>query len=328
MGSEGPNRAGASIQPHEHTLEGTDELSCLRFLEHSSIAGLNLDVFRHAIDTRLSALIALPETPPLRLNAAIRYSLLAPGKRIRPLLAMASAAHFGTDPRQALDVGCAIEMVHAASLVLDDLPSMDDATLRRGQSTTHRAFGEDMAMLTAVSLLNRAYGTLAALEDLEPEVKLELVRLMERAIGTDGLVAGQTRDLHERTSADSAGKMKQINFEKTGVLFVLAVESGARVAGIHDHRLDELRLFAGHLGCAFQIMDDVLDQSASATDAGKDVGKDSRRFTAASTNGLDGARAMALQYLKLALASADACPSEQPVLRTFVETLFAGASKQ
>lgn len=318
--------AMGSAQARKGTPGPTDDAGRLHPGANAPVAGLDLTALRTAIDARLSSLIPAAGAAPATLNAALRYSLLAPGKRLRPLLTMAAAAHFGAHPDSALDAGCAIEMVHTASLVLDDLPSMDNAHLRRGQATTHWVFGEDMAVLTAVTLLNRAYGTLAALDHVDPLVRLELVQLTEQSVGTNGLAAGQTRDLHERTAVDSVGKIEQINFEKTGVLFVLAVESGARIAGISDHRLNHLRTFARHLGCAFQTLDDVLDQAATTESTGKDVGKDGARLTTVTTDGVSGARALARKHLDLALAMADACPSEQPTLRPFLETLFAGVS--
>jgi len=290
--------------------------------------GLQLDGLRQSIDARLSALVPAMDAPPRRLNDAIRYSLLAPGKRIRPLLALATAGHFGADPGTALDAGCAIEMVHTASLILDDLPCMDDALERRGQHTNHRVHGEDIAILAAVALMSRAFGVLGAMEHGDPALRLALVGQLELAIGPQGLVAGQTRDLYERTLSDGLDKIAQINFEKTGVLFVLAVESGARLAGVNDHRLAHLRDFARHLGLAFQTLDDLLDQSGSAAAAGKDVGKDGMRATMASLEGPAAARALVHRHLQQALAAADACGCGQGRLHAFVDQVFTMAGNR
>ena len=154
--------------------------------------------WRSAVDRRLSELVPAVDGGAGRLSDAARYALLAPGKRLRPLLTMAAAAQFGAPPHAALDAGCAFEMVHAASLLLDDLPSMDDAALRRGRATAHRVHGEDLAVLAAVALLARAFGVLGAAEAIAPEGRLRLVARLSEAVGFDGLSAGQTRDLHER----------------------------------------------------------------------------------------------------------------------------------
>lgn len=240
---------------------------------------------------------ALMPSPGPQLHEAMRYSLLGAGKRIRPLLVLTTLMQVGEDPRRGLDVACALEMVHAASLVLDDLPSMDDASLRRGQPTCHRHFGEDTAILAAVALMSRAFGVIAADTGLDSDLRVALLAGLSSAIGTEGLVAGQSMDLKSATEVRSATELEQINQQKTGVLFQLAVEAGGRIAGIPDSRLLALQGFASHLGLAFQAYDDLIDRMASEDDAGKDVCQDAARRTLVSELGVEGAWSVVLAHV-------------------------------
>ncbi len=192
---------------------------------------------------------------------------------------MLSAAHFGGRAALALDFGCALEMVHTASLILDDLPCMDDATLRRGQPALHRRFGEDAAVLGAVALLNHAYAVIAADEALDAATRLCLTGLVSRAVGFGGLVTGQMRDLRDPLSRRDQAALTSLNHQKTGVLFVAALEGGAVIAGADAAARADARLFADRLGFAFQLWDDLLDSTASEELIGKDVLQDEGRTT-------------------------------------------------
>ncbi len=283
-----------------------------------------LPELRAQVDARLAVLLAASGAgaPPV-LREAAGYALLSPGKRLRPVLALLAAEHFGegrSGRAAALDAGCAIEMVHAASLILDDLPCMDDAELRRGRATVHRRFGEDMAVLSAVALLNQAYATAAAAPGLSAEARLELVGALTGAVGFAGLVAGQARDLRERDPCAEATPLHELNRQKTGVLFIAAVESGARAAGAAGARLDAARGFARGLGEAFQILDDLLDVTATSEAAGKDVGQDGGKPTVVSLIGPEGARAEMHRRLRHALDHLDDV-GPGPLSR-FAELLF------
>lgn len=256
---------------------------------------------REAIDRRLAALLPEASGAAARLTETARYVLLAPGKRLRPLLAMAAAEHWGGDPWLALDAGCAVEMVHAASLVLDDLPSMDDAALRRGRPTAHRAFGEDLAVLAAVALLARAFAVLGEMEAIAPAGRLRLVSRLGGAVGFDGLTAGQTRDLHELDGDEAA--LRRLNHQKTGVLFELAAEAGALAAGVADGEALRARQYGEHLGAAFQLRDDLLDLEGSTEALGKDVGQDGDKPTLVGLLGPAGARARLNAEVAAALAA-------------------------
>jgi geranylgeranyl diphosphate synthase type II len=256
---------------------------------------------RELIDARLAALVPEQAGAAGRLTAAARYALLAEGKRLRPLLAMAAAEQWGGDPQAALDPGCAIEMVHAASLILDDLPSMDDAQLRRGAPTVHRVFGEGLAVLAAVALLSRAFGVLGEAAAIGPAARLRLVSRLGAAVGFDGLTVGQTLDLYERGDGANEALLTQLNHQKTGVLFELAAEAGALAAGAADGEGERARRFGEHLGAAFQLRDDLLDLEGDAAVLGKDVGQDGDKPTVARLLGPAGARSRLQAELNAAL---------------------------
>jgi geranylgeranyl diphosphate synthase type II len=261
---------------------------------------------RRRIDGRLDELVpAGTDADPVR--RAMRYSLLAPGKRIRPVMAMLAAAAFGGRDDHALDPACAVEMVHAASLILDDLPSMDDAAVRRGRPTNHREFGEDVATLAAFALLNRAYAVVARARGLAADQKADLIRHLTDAVGEDGAIAGQMEDLRSKRASAGAGEVERIHHCKTGALFIAAVEIGARAAGVPEERLEPVRLFATNFGLSFQALDDLADHRSSADAVGKDVRKDIDKATFVSALGSRRARSQAERF------AAEAARALEPV---------------
>ncbi len=270
---------------------------------------------RRRIDARLAELVPAESSHPQRLHRSIRHSLLAPGKRIRPIFSIMVATQLGADEALALDPACAVEMVHTASLILDDLPMMDDASLRRGRPANHRLFGEDTATLAAVALLNRSYGVISDAAGLGSALKVELMSLLCASVGTEGIIAGQECDLHgDRTLRDTQ-KLVRMHGQKTGALFVAAAEAGARIAGARGDWLESVRAFAGNLGLAFQIRDDVLDVRSTETAAGKDVSKDRHKATFVSVMGADRATELANRYLELAAQALEPMgPAGKPFL--------------
>jgi geranylgeranyl diphosphate synthase type II len=250
------------------------------------------------VDLRLEAV--LPRSGAELLVEAVRAACGGRGKRIRPTLAMLSAAHFGGRELDALDFGCALEMVHTASLILDDLPCMDDAAMRRGAPALHRRFGEDVAVLSAVALLNQAYALIAADEALEATTRLSLTGLVSSAVGFGGLVEGQIRDLRDPPSHRGEAGLKSLNHQKTGKLFVAALDGGAVIAGAQSAQRLSACLFADRLGFAFQLCDDLLDSTASQETIGKDVLQDQGRITFVSLWGEARTRSM----IKLAIEEA------------------------
>ncbi|MDT8439725.1 MAG: polyprenyl synthetase family protein [Wenzhouxiangellaceae bacterium] len=234
---------------------------------------LSVDRLQQGFEQQLAATAARvcghDESCP-QLAAAMRYSLLAPGKRVRPMLALLTAVDLGADPGSLMPFAVALEMVHCASLMLDDLPCMDNATQRRGRPAAHVKFGEAVTTLAAVGLLGHASGELAHAERMECALRTELIAQLSAAVGTAGLVSGQSRDLGERRDEISDGQLARIHRQKTAVLFELAVVGAGLHAGLGELRLERLKRFARQVGMAFQTADDLLDCKRLAHDSGKD----------------------------------------------------------
>lgn len=255
---------------------------------------------RSLVDGRLSALLPGIDAQPQILHRAMRHLVLAPGKRLRPLLMAMCAIELGGDELAVLDVACALEMVHAASLILDDLPCMDDAALRRGVATTHIEFGEDVALLASIALLGRAFEVVGQQRHLDARHRADITRLLGGCIGSQGLAGGQADDLRaDRLRCDTVA-VEHRNFCKTGTLFVVAVEAAASIRMASDLEVARLREFATRLGAAFQICDDILDATRPALAAGKDTGKDAGKSTVVSLLGVHGARRAMHEHLQQA----------------------------
>lgn len=241
------------------------------------------------IETRLATIVPTAQTWPARLHEAQRHALLSPGKRFRPLLCVFVAKGAGFDGDASIDAGCVAEMVHAASLILDDLPCMDDAALRRNQPSTHIAFDESTAILTATALLNRAFGVISKLKHVDAEKRIELVDLLSYAVGSKGLIAGQMADLANTDSNVSIAEIERLNTLKTGALFDFSVEAAAVLAGSSAHQRAALKDFSYHLGLAFQLMDDVKDTVMNEVEAEKSVGRDIGKATILALTGSEAA---------------------------------------
>lgn len=277
---------------------------------------------RAAVEHRLSRLIDLESSVPANLNAALRHALLGQSKRVRPILMFMVAEPNASLVNPVLDTGCAVEMVHTASLILDDLPCMDDASLRRQRPTTHVAFGQPTAILSAVALLTRAFGIIADLEGIPAVTRNRLAAVLSQAVGWDGLVAGQEIDINNRAGLRDAEQVEQLNWLKTGVLFVAAAEMGAILRGLEDEQLEAVRQFARHFGLAFQTADDLLDRTDTAAQAGKDVGKDGDKATLVSLFGASYARTTCQQHIAQAEhALAESGINPAPV-RALMKRLF------
>ena len=285
----------------------------------------SIDHLKTVVDRRLGVLVTQAETTPEVLSAAMRYSLLAPGKRLRPLLALLTSFHFGVKDLVALDAACALEMIHAASLIMDDLPAMDNSELRRGLPTAHRKFGEEIAILAGIALLNQAYGVIGQAGRLSDTARVGLMRAFARAIGAEGLVGGQVIDLRERPSDMPPHRIEQLNEMKTAALFVAAVETGAIIAGAEGRSLDAARTFATKLGLAFQIADDMLDDPSFAGTTGKDTGKDAGKPTVVSTLGRAEARKVLDRYLTEARLALTTMSATKSPLTVFFDASFATA---
>jgi geranylgeranyl diphosphate synthase type II len=221
------------------------------------------------------------------------YTLHAPSKRVRAVLAMLAAELCGGTSARALPAAAAMEMVHAASLILDDLPSMDDAPLRRGKPSNHRQFGEAIAILAAFGLLNTAFATLA--REYDPPLSPQLAGLVADAVGTDGLIGGQAADLLATDQPISFQMLERIHRGKTGALFVAASTAGAVVAGAGREPIAALTAFAKNLGLAFQIIDDLLDVEGTPEETGKATRVDVKKTTFVSFSGVAGAHQLAAE---------------------------------
>jgi geranylgeranyl diphosphate synthase type II len=257
---------------------------------------------RSRVEARLTDLMH-PKNCAEPLQTSIRHSLLAPAKRVRAVLMMLTARELGGKEDHALDLAAALEMIHAASLILDDLPAMDDAETRRGLPANHRVFGEATAILAAVGLLNQSYGVAAAAEPLSLEQRIAAVDVMSWSVGIDGLVQGQHDDLADSRALMTQSDLERMYARKTGALFAAAAECGAIVAGKPGLR-DVMRGFGLDLGVGFQILDDVLDARATCDRAGKDVDQDNGRVTFSTLLGPEEATALACSKIEGALAAA------------------------
>lgn len=258
-----------------------------------------------AIETALAEACHFSNDCPDRLADAIRYSLLAPGKRLRPALVLMAGEAVCGDANRAMPAAVAVEMVHAYSLVHDDLPAMDDDDLRRGRPTTHVQFDEATAILAGDSLLAMAFAQLAeAIAD--PVLAHRCVRVLGQAAGPQGLVGGQSDDLAaERGGVESSlGQVEAIHRRKTGALFNAAVKMGGILGGGDLATLDLLEQYSRPFGLAFQVVDDCLDHTATAQQMGKRTGKDAARgkLTYPGLMGLDPAWEYADQLIQQALA--------------------------
>jgi geranylgeranyl diphosphate synthase type II len=240
---------------------------------------LDPERLRPIIDAALVRYTQFGDDCPAHLAEAIRYALLAPGKRLRPQLVLMAAEACGGDIEAAAPAACAVEMVHAYSLVHDDLPAMDDDDLRRGRPTCHKVFGEAVAILVGDALLARAFEVLAT-EVQPPDVAARCCAVLGRAAGASALVGGQAVDLQSAHAGGGDGDLpalESIHRRKTGALFVAALELGGIVAGATDEQQAALVAYGRNLGLAFQITDDLLDVSGSQTAVGTRVAKDARR---------------------------------------------------
>ena len=273
--------------------------------ETGAITIEDLDALRGMVDRRLEAHLDAASSEN-RLSCAIKHGLLSPGKRLRPLITLLACKQCGAEPEQALSAACAVEMVHAASLIMDDLPSMDNARWRRGALATHVVFGEGAGMLAAIALLNESYALLADCDTLNDGAKLRAIRHLTRAVGIEGLAGGQERDIAcSKASSVSLQDMEQRHHEKTGVLFAAAAAIGGECASADAAVVDKLFSFGANLGLAYQAFDDVVDVASSMKEAGKDVSQDADKSTVASLVGADGAMFLANRWLTLAIENAE-----------------------
>jgi geranylgeranyl diphosphate synthase type II len=248
-----------------------------------SAADFDFDVYLknrvRLIETTLAQVVAQPRGPAARLLESMRYSLLAGGKRLRPIIALAASEAVGGEPEAAMGLACALEMIHTYSMIHDDLPCMDDDDLRRGKPTNHKVYGEALATLAGDALLTDAFGVLGRLTPatVDRSALVETITELSTAAGSPGMVAGQVVDLMDEGRAVSIAELEDLHMHKTGALFVAAAVGGGRLGGGVEAQLAALEAYARSLGLAFQVIDDLLDVEGSTEQVGKRTQKDGDR---------------------------------------------------
>lgn len=258
------------------------------------------------------------------LNEAMRYSIFAGGKRIRPIMTIAATEMCDADQRLAMPIGCAIEMIHTYSLIHDDLPAMDNDDLRRGRPTNHKVYGEAIAILAGDTLMTYAYELIVreyrAL-GLPAAQVLRLIEELSQASGLEGMAGGQAMDLEAETQAIGFSALKKIHELKTGALIRAAFRAGAVVAGADETTLQYMTEYAQHLGVVFQIIDDILDVTVSTDVLGKPANSDikNHKTTYVSLHGLDQARLLAQQEANQALGALQKLGMSQGLLVDLVD---------
>lgn len=258
------------------------------------------------------------------LMRAMEYSLMAGGKRLRPILLMAAADAINGNGEKFITVADALEMIHTYSLIHDDLPAMDDDDYRRGKLTNHKVFGEATAILAGDALLTLAFEVILRQEDVPPEILLTVVKEISIAAGAAGMVGGQAIDLRSEGVQIDLATLKLMHMGKTGALFRAAIRSGAILAGASDKQLDDLTTYAENFGLAFQITDDILDVTGDAKILGKPTGSDvkNNKSTYVSLTSLDEAKNLAQAAVNEALNAIKDFGNEADFLRELVQYLL------
>jgi len=266
------------------------------------------------VDEALAVLLPERTFYPEIIHDAMRYSIFAGGKRLRPILCLAGAEALGKDIEPILPVACALEMIHTYSLVHDDLPAMDNDDYRRGKLTNHKVFGEGIAILAGDALLTQAFEVLAAYGgrvsgQLVPAL-LRVIQEIARAAGTMGMIGGQVVDLQSEGKTVDADTLSYIHTHKTGALFEASVRAGALLSGATERELAALTGYAQNFGLAFQITDDLLDITGDEIKIGKPVGSDlkNKKSTYPVLFGLERSRTLALEAVENAVRSLEGLP--------------------
>lgn len=267
----------------------------------------------------------LAKTPVLDqiLRESMEYSLMAGGKRLRPILLMAAADAVGADGTKFLPVACALEMIHTYSLIHDDLPAMDDDDYRRGKLTNHMVYGDAVAILAGDALLTLAFTVILQQKDVSAEALLRVVDEISRAAGAEGMVGGQVLDLRAEGGHISMEELRRVHMGKTGALFHAALRSGAILADATEEQLAALTSYADHFGLAFQITDDILDVIGTSEEIGKPVGSDEKnhKSTYVSLTSLTEAQELARHTAEEAETALSIFGTEADFLRDLVAHL-------
>ncbi len=262
-----------------------------------------------------------------RLPAAMKYSLMAGGKRIRPILCIAASEAVGGGSGRALKAGCALEMIHTYSLIHDDLPAMDDDGLRRGIKTCHIAFDEATAILAGDALLTLAFETLSGIDCKNEEQSsrlLKVIRRISEAAGWQGMVEGQMRDMESEGKLLNRQQLDDIHRHKTGAMIQASVEAGAILGEGGNEEIECLKTYAGHIGLAFQVADDILNVSGDPKRLGKSVGTDKHRMknTYPSVMGLEESKRLAETMVERGMEALESFDEKAAPLRTLARYII------
>ena len=280
------------------------------------------------IESALGKTLPAEDTQPPSIHRAMRYSVFAGGKRIRPILCLESARIFTPNLDGAIQVGCALEFIHTYSLIHDDLPALDNDDLRRGKPTCHKVFGEAMAILAGDALLTLAFETLARAH-IAPEARVGLIAEIAAAAGTvNGMVGGQVADVEAGGNPVDAAMLEYIHRSKTAALIRGCIVAGAMTGGAPPHDVARLRAFGENIGWAFQVVDDILDVEESSAALGKTAGKDQaqQKATYPALYGLEKSRAIAAALEASALSDLDFFGERAARLRELAAFLVARRS--
>jgi geranylgeranyl diphosphate synthase type II len=299
-------------------------------IRSQSVDGLSdyLEKQRQLIEKALVGVLPAASARPITIHAAMRYSLLGGGKRLRPLLVLAAAEAIGSerakDLPSVLPAACAVELIHTYSLIHDDLPCMDDDDLRRGRPTSHKVYGEGVAVLAGDALLTRAF---ALLSEITPAKRYPLSLLLQEtamAAGSLQLIAGQVADLEAEGRKLKIADVRFIHERKTAAMIVLSLRLGAMIAGASPGQIEVLTEFGQSLGLAFQILDDILDVTATSEQLGKSAGKDLKasKATYPAVIGLEASRKEAVKQTRAALRALDPLGAHGGRLRELGEWLL------
>ena len=267
-----------------------------------------LDRGRRLADGALDRLLPPETAPPPALHKAMRYSIFAGGKRLRPILAMAAAEAVGAQPETVLDEACSLELIHTYTLIHDDLPAMDNDDFRRGMPTSHKVFGEAVAILAGDALQTEAFGLLAQAQTARrhnPERLVEVIGMLAEACGSRGVIGGQVVDIESEGRPVERETLDYIHAHKTGKLIYASVMLGAILGGATQAERAALSHYGEAIGLAFQITDDILDVVSTTERLGKTVGKDAQagKATYPALLGMEESRRMQQRYFELSLAA-------------------------
>ncbi len=295
-------------------------------MNHEEFLQAYLKDRQNIVEEALQRYLPDVDSVPQELHTAVHYSVFAGGKRIRPILCLAAAEACGGDMAPVMPAACALELIHTYSLIHDDLPAMDNDDFRRGKPTSHKVFGEAMAILAGDALLTEAFVLLSRAEKvrLAAERRLAVIQEIASAAGIAGMVGGQALDIRaEKIQLDIAG-LTDIHRRKTGALIVAAVKSGAILAGASDDKIQALGVYGSHIGIAFQIADDILNVEGDSMRMGKKTGSDAAlgKVTYPSLLGLEVARAKLAEHTEAAVAGIAAFDSRALPLRVIAHYIM------